>query len=297
MRRGRRLPAQDRLFPRQAPMVAGERAGAAEHPVARDHERNRVACRPPRRPPGTAVGLPIRRAMSEYVVARSRGIRRRVCQTRTSKSVPIRTTRSGCSACHRAGSKIRSARGAGGPRLPHKSPSASGRCRSASAASWSPESTKPRPASPRSVAISTGFPERRGVEPVAHGQALAARLEVARGHRLVGDEKIVQPRRARKAKLVGRVKDAGGIGQQRLSVVEGDGLQEGLGRQPAPAPKQVVHMRGRQARMVGDRLQRGLVAPALRDIGDDSAHMFVIGRGAGRLFEGGGFDGDAAQGV
>jgi hypothetical protein len=45
--------------------------------------------------------------MSEYVVARPIGTLSNVSQTRSSKSVPIRTTRNGASGRQRTGSKAR----------------------------------------------------------------------------------------------------------------------------------------------------------------------------------------------
>ena len=133
--------------------------------------------------------------------------------------------------------------------------------------------------------------EGRGVEAEAHGEPRAAGLEVARRHRLVGDEEVVQAARAGQADLVGRVEHARRVGEERLGVVERDRLQEGLRRQPAPAPEEVVHMGGRQPDMGGDRLERGLVAPALGDEGDDAAHALVIRGRAARQSGAAGFDG------
>ena len=99
------------------------------------------------------------------------------------------------------------------------------------------------------------------------------------------------------ADLVGRVEHARRVGEQRLGVVERDRLQEGLRREPAPAPEEVVHMGRREADMLGDRFERGLVAPALRDEGDDAPHALVVAGRAVRQLEGGRFDGDVAEGV
>ena len=49
--------------------------------------------------------------------------------------------------------------------------------------------------------------------------------------------------------------------------------------------------------MLGHGFERGLVAPALRDEGDDAPHALVVAGRAVRQLEGGGFDGDVAERV
>ena len=84
-----------------APMVAGQVAALTDDPVARDYEADRVFA------DGGADGArrfgePALAARSEYVVTAPIGISSNFSQTRTSKSVPIRTTRSGRSLRHSA---------------------------------------------------------------------------------------------------------------------------------------------------------------------------------------------------
>ena len=106
-------------------------------------------------------------------------------------------------------------------------------------------------------------PKGEFVEAVAQREIVAA--IVARRQPLVGDEQVVQPPRPRQADLVGRVEHGGGIAQQFARALDGDRLQERLRRQPRPALEHVLQMRGRQPHMIGDILDRGLLAPAPGD--------------------------------
>ena len=209
-------------------MVAGERAGAAEHPVAGDDEGDRVlADRRADRAGGRGLADAAARCRNRSSPGRA-GCASRVCQTRTSKSVPISTTRRGCSAGQRSGSKTRRASGAvDGPVLDvlglRPAPAACRRARRRGRRRRRSRARRGRARSRR------GSPRRR-----ARGGSRSAasarrrRLEVARRHRLVGDEQVVQAARAREADLVGGVEHARRVGEQRLGVVERDRLQEGL---------------------------------------------------------------------
>ena len=142
-------------------------------------------------------------------------------------------------------------------------------------------STKARPATPRSVAISSASPNGRGVEAVGHLQALAAALVVAGRHGLVRDEQVVQPAAARQADLVGGIEHAGRAFEQAARVVDGDGLHELLGAQPAPALEQLLAVRRAQAQVLGQPIQRGLLGPGLGQEGDGAADELVVARAVG----------------
>ncbi len=114
------------------------------------------------------------------------------------------------------------------------------------------------------------------MEAVAQRQPLAAALEIARRHGLVRDEEIVQAAGAGQADLVGGVEHAGAVAQQRSGVVERDGLQEGLWREPGPALEEMMEVRGRQADMGGDLLDLRLAARGLGHEFDRRAHALVI---------------------
>ena len=90
--------------------------------------------------------------------------------------------------------------------------------------------------------------ERRGMEAVADGDALAARLVVAGRHRLVGDEQIVQAAGTGEADLVAGVEDGSGIGQQAAGMVERHRLEEALRRQAGPAGEQALQRRAASGR-------------------------------------------------
>ena len=73
---------------------------------------------------------------------------------------------------------------------------------------------------------------------------------VARGQRLMGDEQVMQPARAGKADVVGRVEHARRIAQEFARALDGDGLQKRLRRQPGPALENMLEVRSRKADML-----------------------------------------------
>ena len=91
----------------------------------------------------------------------------------------------------------------------------------------------------------------------------------------------MQPPRAGQADLVGGVEHARGLAQQLASVVKGQRLQERLGGEAGPAAEQVMQFVGRDAGGMGDRLDLGLGAPVLGDIGDGAADDAVVVDGPG----------------
>jgi hypothetical protein len=93
----------------------------------------------------------------------------------------------------------------------------------------------------------------------------------------VGDEEIMQPPRSGQADFERGVKHAGGIPQQPAGMVEGECLQEGLGRDPGPAAKQMVKITGADAGRCRDRLDLRLRPPALGHERDGAAHDLVVG--------------------
>ena len=58
---------------------------------------------------------------------------------------------------------------------------------------------------------------------------------IAGGQRLVGDEQVMQPARAGKADIVGRVEHARRIAQEFARPLDGDRLQKRFRRQARPA--------------------------------------------------------------
>ena len=124
------------------------------------------------------------------------------------------------------------------------------------------------------------FAERRRVEAVGEFEVVAA--IVAGRQRLMGDEQVVQPARPGQADVVGGVEHARRIAQQLARPLDRQRLQEGLRRQPGPALEHVLEVRRGETDMVGDRLDRRLVAPAGRDEFDRLAHDGVIGVGRDR---------------
>jgi len=86
----------------------------------------------------------------------------------------------------------------------------------------------------------------------------------------------MQPPRAGKADLERCIEHAGGVPQQRPGVVEGERLQEGLGRDPGPAAKQMVEIAGAYARRRRDGLDLRLCPPALGDERDGTAHDLIV---------------------
>ena len=62
-------------------------------------------------------------------------------------------------------------------------------------------------------------------------------------------------------------------------MVEGQRLQEGLRREPGPAPEQVMQFGRRDARSFRDGVDIRLFAPIAADMGDGAPdHVVVIGR-------------------
>ena len=189
-----------------------------------------------------AFGLPI---CGDIRIGRALpiGMPSSVSQTRTSKSVPIITMRSGRSGRHGIGSKTRAAKRRGARRvLDIGRPSASGRVMSASVGLLLARIGEGEAGKPAVGRHDQRRAERRGMEAVARSQALAAGLPFARRHRLVGDEQVVQPAGAGQADFVGGVEHARRIAQQLARAVERHRLQEGLRRQPGPAAEQVMQL-------------------------------------------------------
>jgi hypothetical protein len=119
--------------------------------------------------------------------------------------------------------------------------------------------------------------ERGGMKAVADGEAVAAGLPLARRHRLVRHEQIVQPARTRQPDLERGVEHARRVAQQPARMVERDRLQEGLGSEPRPAAEQMMQLGGGDAGGRGDRLGLRLVAPVLGDERDGAAHHVIVG--------------------
>ena len=119
--------------------------------------------------------------------------------------------------------------------------------------------------------------ERGRVKAVGYGQPGAAGFPFPRRHRFVGDEEIVQPSRPRETDLERGVEHAGGVPQQPAGMVEGERLQECLGRDPGPAAKQMVEIAGAHAGRCRDGLDFRLCTPALGDERNGAAHDFVVG--------------------
>jgi hypothetical protein len=72
------------------------------------------------------------------------------------------------------------------------------------------------------------------VEPVADLKPRAAGLEIARAHRFVGDEQIMQPPGAGQAEFVAGVEQRQAfVAEQPARMVQRDGLEEGFGVSPA----------------------------------------------------------------
>ena len=119
-------------------------------------------------------------------------------------------------------------------------------------------------------------PERRGMETVAQRHAGAAVLPLTGRHRLVGDEQVVQPARARQTGVEGGVEHAGGIAQQAFGVIQRQRLHERLRRQSGPAPEQMMQFIRRDAGGLRHRLDGRLRAPVLRDEGYCPPHRVVV---------------------
>ncbi len=88
---------------------------------------------------------------------------------------------------------------------------------------------------------------------------------------------------ARQPDFVGSVEHAGRGAQQSACTVERQRLEERFRRQPAPATKQMMQLRRRNAGGVGDGFDLGLGAPVAADMSDGAADDVVILRG-GRQF-------------
>ena len=92
----------------------------------------------------------------------------------------------------------------------------------------------------------------------------------------MGDEQVMQPARARQARVERGIEHAGGIAQQALRMVQGERLHESLWRQPGPAAEQMVQFIRRHGGSIRHRLDGRLRPPVLRDEGDGAAHRVVI---------------------
>ena len=104
----------------------------------------------------------------------------------------------------------------------------------------------------------------------------AAALEGTGAHRLAGDEEIVQPAGAGKARVVGGVEDGGRVGEPRLRVVEGQELAEALGRNPRPTPEQALEMPGTQADLPRHVAELRLIAKMALQPGDRGLDPGVV---------------------
>ena len=283
-RRRRRFPPPSRESRASASGPSGSRSAPRSARARDDRGRRRRSgsCRPPRRrrAPRSACRSCAPRRNRSWPPAN--GTLRSVSQTRTSKSVPMKTIRSGRSGRHSFGSKMRRASVAvaasscnvfGLRPAPHHV----GERRLFAALVGEGEAGEPvfRRHDERRA-------ERRGVEAVADDEPFAARAIAAGRHRLVRDEEVVQPARAGEPDLVGGVEHGRGLLQQRARMVERQRLQEGLRRKPGPAREELLQPRRLHADLCGDRLERRLVAPVRGDVFDhltDDARSRSMPRG------------------
>ena len=121
-----------------------------------------------------------------------------------------------------------------------------------------------------------GHAEGREMEAVADGQAGAACLVVARRHRLMRHEEIVQAPWPRHAELIGGLKQRHSAIKQPACVVQRHGLQEALRRKPRPAGEKLLQRGRRFADLRRERLQRRLVAIVETDLLDHTADGVIV---------------------
>ena len=271
------LPAEDRALARQTPVIAGEAARAADHPVARHHEGDRVAPDRRPRPRATPWGCRSPRRCRNRWWRGRRGWRAG-CATPGSRS-RYRSTppRSGLSGRHRSSSKMRCACAA--------VKASSRRCRAAgqrarrssSAASSSPGSAKASPASPWSVATITATPKGEAWNPCRITSPAPRALKAPGVIASWVTEEIVQPARTGEADLERGVEHRGGILEQALGGVERDRGEELLRRDPGEPGEETRELHRRQADGGGDRIRRGLSGARLGDEGDRLADAQIVG--------------------
>ena len=77
----------------------------------------------------------------------------------------------------------------------------------------------------------------------------------------MGDEEIMQATGAGQADLIGGIQHGCRVAQQLAGMVDGQGLEEGLGAQARPAGEEPLEMGGAEACSAPQGLQRGLLAP------------------------------------
>ncbi|ESW89906.1 hypothetical protein X772_06775 [Mesorhizobium sp. LSJC280B00] len=111
---------------------------------------------------------------------------------------------------------------------------------------------------------------------VADGEPCAAGLVIARRHRFVGDEQIVQPAWAGHAEFERGFKQRHAGIEQLARMIEGDGLQKSLGRQAGPAGEQLLQPGRCLADLLGQHFQRRLVAIVEADLFDGTTDDFVV---------------------
>jgi hypothetical protein len=113
---------------------------------------------------------------------------------------------------------------------------------------------------------------------VTDREAPAALLPFARRHGFMGDEQVVQPAGAGKAKLEACIEHIRRLMQDRAGMVERHRCKKVLGRQTAPAAEQIgKRARGRPCSL-GDRLDARLRVEVLRDKGDRPPHGLIVVR-------------------
>ena len=128
-----------------------------------------------------------------------------------------------------------------------------------------------------------GLPDEAGAEgarvhAVRDVFALAALLEGAGTHRLVGDEEVVKPGGAREAGVIGGIEDRGGGFELRLRVVQRQELAEALGRDPRPPAKQALEVVGTEASRLRHLAKPRLIAEVLLEVEDGGFDTCVVAR-------------------
>ncbi len=120
--------------------------------------------------------------------------------------------------------------------------------------------------------------ERRGRQAPAQLQPFAAPARLARRHRFVGDEQVVQPRRSRQPGVQGGAQHALAGVQAASGLGVGQGRHEGLGADPGPAGEDALEMEGRQPHHRRRLVEAGMGAPALGQPGQRLFHAMVVAR-------------------
>ncbi len=272
------FPAEHRALAGDAPVIAGDVAGFADHAVARHHERDRVLA---------DRGADSARCRRLFELAGDVRIGNELAHRDFQKRVPdphfpvgadqddaqrllalplFRIEDAPCNRrCARAVFHIGRAR----PAAFHV-----GQCCTLLAVIGEGEAGQAAPGCHHQRAA-----ERRRMKAEVNGQAFAAGFPLAGRHRLVGDEQVVQTARAGQADFVGGVEHARRVAQQLPCAVERQRLQKRLRRQPGPAAEQVMQFGRCDAGGFGDGFDFGLLAPVAADVADRLAHDVIIGSG------------------